>query len=244
MAKMTFVNRAVFFLVLVGLLSCMAACSSEDKEFYEHIDYIIYDYNGAMSSSDDIYKKSNYQASAALHLSSAASIYSKAADDNVLNRYNDYLDEHLSKVIFEAVLEQDAKRTEPSYWLKSDSPLVQYYKNKPDTAADENSITTDYFVDTATTGEKNALEKAKSYLRSSAFSYEGLISQLEFNKFTHEEAVYGADNCGADWFEQAARKAESYLKSSAFSREGLISQLEYNKFTHEQAVYGVEQNGY
>ena len=95
-----------------------------------------------------------------------------------------------------------------------------------------------------TTGEKNALQRAKSYLRSSAFSYEGLIHQLEYEKFSHEEAVYGADNCGADWFEQAAKKAESYLKSSAFSRDGLIHQLEYEKFTHEQAVYGVEQNGY
>lgn len=97
---------------------------------------------------------------------------------------------------------------------------------------------------TPTMGETNALKKAKSYLSHSSFSYERLISQLEYEKFTHEEAVYGADNCGADWNEQAKKKAASYLSHSSFSRERLIEQLEYEGFTHEQAVYGVEQNGY
>lgn len=97
---------------------------------------------------------------------------------------------------------------------------------------------------TATTGEKNALKKANSYLSFTSFSYTRLIEQLEYDGFTTEEAVYGADNCGADWFEQAAKKAESYLSFSSFSRQRLIEQLEYEGFTHEQAVYGVEENGY
>ena len=75
-------------------------------------------------------------------------------------------------------------------------------------------------------------------------SYSGLIEQLEFEEFTHEQAVYGADSCGADWNEQAAGKAASYLKHSSFSRERLIEQLEYEGFTYEQAVYGASQNGY
>lgn len=95
-----------------------------------------------------------------------------------------------------------------------------------------------------TMGQKNALAKAKAYLNYGAFSYTGLISQLEFEKFSKEEATYGADNCGADWFEQAAKKAAAYLDYSSFSRDGLIDQLEFEGFTHEQAVYGVEQNGY
>lgn len=78
----------------------------------------------------------------------------------------------------------------------------------------------------------------------SGFSYSGLINQLEYEKFTTEEATYGADNCGADWNEQAAIKAKSYLDSSSFSRDGLIKQLEYEGFTNEQAAYGVSQNGY
>lgn len=95
-----------------------------------------------------------------------------------------------------------------------------------------------------TIGQKNALEKAKSYISHMAFSYEGLISQLEYNKFSHEDAKYAADNCGADWNEQAAKKAESYLSHMSFSRDGLIEQLEYNGFTHEQAVYGADAVGY
>ena len=95
-----------------------------------------------------------------------------------------------------------------------------------------------------TKGQKNALKSAKSYLRYSSFSYEGLIHQLEFEEYSHEEAVYAVDNCGADWNEQAVKMAKSYLAHSSFSRFGLIKQLEFEKFTHEQAVYGVEQNGY
>ena len=96
----------------------------------------------------------------------------------------------------------------------------------------------------ATMGEKNALRKAKEYLNAMSFSYDGLVDQLEFEGFTHEEAVYGASNCGANWKEQAAKKAKDYLDAMAFSRKGLIEQLQFDGFTYEQAVYGVGQNGY
>ena len=74
-----------------------------------------------------------------------------------------------------------------------------------------------------------------------AFSYSGLIEQLEYEGYSTEEATYAVDNCGADWKEQAAKKAEEYLKSMSFSKSGLIEQLEYEGFTHEQAVYGADQ---
>ena len=99
-------------------------------------------------------------------------------------------------------------------------------------------------IDTMTIGEKNALSKAKSYLKYSAFSKEGLIEQLEYEGYSHEEAVYGVDNSEADWNKQAVLKAKAYLEYSAFSREGLIEQLEYEGFTKEQAEYGVEAVGY
>ena len=95
-----------------------------------------------------------------------------------------------------------------------------------------------------TIGEKNALSKAKSYLEYTAFSYNGLVKQLEYEKFTSQEAIYGVDNCGANWTEQAGIKAKSYLDSMPFSRDGLISQLEYEGFTKEQAEYGVKAVGY
>ena len=91
--------------------------------------------------------------------------------------------------------------------------------------------------------KQNALKSAKSYLKYSAFSYLGLIEQLEYEKFPYEDAVYGADNCGADWNEQALKSAKSYLKYSSFSYSGLIEQLEYEKFTSAQAKYGVDNCG-
>lgn len=92
-------------------------------------------------------------------------------------------------------------------------------------------------------GQENALKKAQSYIYHSAFSYNELIEQLEFEKFTHEEAIYGADNCGADWNAEALESAKSYIKMSGFSYNGLIEQLEYEKFTSEQAQYGVDNCG-
>ena len=91
-------------------------------------------------------------------------------------------------------------------------------------------------------GQKNALQSAKDYLDISSFSYQGLIEQLEYEKFTHDQAVYGVNNCGADWNEQAAKTAKSYLDVMSFSKDELIEQLEFDGFTHDQAVYGVEQS--
>ena len=48
----------------------------------------------------------------------------------------------------------------------------------------------------ATTGEKNALDKAYSYLDYSYFSYTGLIEQLEFEGFSQSQAEYGATAVG------------------------------------------------
>lgn len=94
-----------------------------------------------------------------------------------------------------------------------------------------------------TLGQKNALSSAKSYLSFSAFSYEGLIAQLEFEKYSHEDAVFAADNCNADWDEQALKSAKNYLSFSAFSYTGLIRQLEFEKFTNEQATYAADHCG-
>ena len=96
---------------------------------------------------------------------------------------------------------------------------------------------------TPTTGERNALKKAQSYLDFTAFSSNGLIGQLEYDGFKKSEATYGADNVGANWNEQAVKKAKSYLDFTAFSYNGLIEQLEFEEFTHEQAVYGADKCG-
>lgn len=94
-----------------------------------------------------------------------------------------------------------------------------------------------------TISQKNAINKAISYLGYSAFSHDGLVAQLEYEQFSHADAVYGADNSGANWNEQAARKAKQYMEYSAFSRGSLIEQLKYEKFTQEQAEYGANAVG-
>ncbi len=96
----------------------------------------------------------------------------------------------------------------------------------------------------ASMGEKNALSMAKNYIDIMPFSYSGLVEQLEFEGYSHSEAVYGADNCGADWNKQAEKQAANYLALMPFSRQELIEQLEFEGYTHSQAVYGAEANGY
>ena len=81
-----------------------------------------------------------------------------------------------------------------------------------------------------TTGEKNALRSAREYLSFSAFSYTGLIKQLEYEGYSTEEATYAADNCNANWNEQAAKSAKEYLDMSSFSRQELINQLIYGGY--------------
>lgn len=97
---------------------------------------------------------------------------------------------------------------------------------------------------TLTMGQQNALASAKSYLDFTAFSYSGLIEQLEYEGYSTEDATFAADNCGADWNEQAAKSAQSYLDFTSFSRDGLIEQLMFEGFTAEQAAYGVSAVGY
>ena len=89
-----------------------------------------------------------------------------------------------------------------------------------------------------TTEQSSALKMAAEYLDYTAFSHDGLVDQLEYEGFSTEDATYAADNCGADWNEQAARMAQEYRDYSTFSHKGLVEQLEYEGFTAEQAEYG------
>lgn len=146
-------------------------------------------------------------------------------------------------------------------WVEAWNFYTNYAKaeidklNNPDDSAEEESIESETKEEkegnpkesesnsTITTGQRNALKSAKDYLDFTAFSYEGLVDQLEYEKYSHEDAVYAADNCGADWNEQALKSAKNYLSFTAFSYTGLIQQLEYEQFTKEQATYGADNCG-
>lgn len=96
---------------------------------------------------------------------------------------------------------------------------------------------------TESVSQKNAVNKAKSYLDFAGFSRDGLVAQLEFDKFSNADAIYGADNAGANWNVEAEQKAKSYMEFSSFSRQGLIDQLVFDKFTQEQATHGADSVG-
>lgn len=141
----------------------------------------------------------------------------------------------------------DSKKTETS---NANSLNIETTENTNaiETEIVENTETTETTKvalpeDNTTIGQKNALASAKSYLDFKGFSYEGLIEQLEYEKYTNEDAVYAADNCGADWNKEALESAKSYLDFKAFSYTGLIEQLEYEKFTTEQATYAADNCG-
>ena len=91
--------------------------------------------------------------------------------------------------------------------------------------------------------QSNARRAAASYLNYSAFSRVGLIKQLEYEGYSHADAVYGTDAQNADWNAQAAKAAKSYLEYTAFSRSGLIEQLKYEGYTESEAIYGVNTTG-
>lgn len=124
--------------------------------------------------------------------------------------------------------------TKPQSKQESKSESKAEHKSESKVEEQDNNLST---------SQKNALRSAKEYLDAMSFSYQGLVEQLEYEKYSHDDAVYAVDNCGADWNEQAAKSAKSYLSSSAFSESGLIEQLEYENFTHDQAVYGVDNCG-
>lgn len=95
-----------------------------------------------------------------------------------------------------------------------------------------------------TLAQQNAVGSAKGYLDYAGFSRSGLISQLEYEGFSTEEATFGADNAGADWNEEAAESAQTYLDYSAFSRQGLYDQLAYEGFQASEIDYGLAAVGY
>ena len=43
---------------------------------------------------------------------------------------------------------------------------------------------------------KQAAKSAKEYLRLQAFSFRGMVEQLEYEGFTHAQAVHGARAAG------------------------------------------------
>jgi hypothetical protein len=79
-----------------------------------------------------------------------------------------------------------------------------------------------------TSGQRNALESAHTYIDMSGFSKKGLIKQLSSSAgdgFSRADATFAANHVGADWKQEALESAQSYIDMSGFSKKGLIQQL-------------------
>ena len=87
---------------------------------------------------------------------------------------------------------------------------------------------------------REAVEEAKDTLDAGEYSYQGLIDQLIFERFTPAQAKYGADHCNANWNKQAVRSANAYLKDGMCSIRELTEYLEDEKFTEEQIQYAFD----
>lgn len=123
--------------------------------------------------------------------------------------------------------------------------VMSYRNNNTDLTSSLTSVNQTSEIDkTLPLGQRQALQKAKSYLNTQAFSEKGLYKQLIFEGFSEEDSNYAVKSIPIDWNEQAAKKAKNYLESQSFSRQGLLDQLIYEGFSESQANYGVEQAGY
>ncbi len=93
--------------------------------------------------------------------------------------------------------------------------------------------------------EKEALEKAKAYLKDGIYSADALKKVLmETDSFTNSVAEYAIKNCGADWNDQAIKKAKEYIASAPYSAAALKSLLaDKDLFTVEQADNAVNNAG-
>ncbi len=87
-----------------------------------------------------------------------------------------------------------------------------------------------------------ALKYAKNYVDMHSVSYKGLLSALERDKFTPEQATFAADNCGADWKHEALEISPDLIKRGASTYDKLIDLLTDSGFTDEEAKYAADNS--
>jgi len=86
----------------------------------------------------------------------------------------------------------------------------------------------------------SALHQAQTYLSVMNYSYAGLIQQLMDIGYSQADATYAADNCAANWTQQAVDSANTHILSGSFSKGAMYGQLDNEGFTQEQIVAALE----
>lgn len=95
-----------------------------------------------------------------------------------------------------------------------------------------------------TLSQRNAIGSAQSYLKLGGFSRSALIRQLEFDKYSTEDAEFAVDYLNPDFNEQVVISANRYIDLMSFSHDGLIDQLKFDGHTDAEAEYGATAVGY
>lgn len=80
--------------------------------------------------------------------------------------------------------------------LSSSSSPISEIESDSSTINDEQATISAPASKNETMGQKNAVSSAKSYISFSTFSYQGLIEQLEYEGFTHDQAIYAVEANG------------------------------------------------
>ena len=96
---------------------------------------------------------------------------------------------------------------------------------------------------------QNAINSAKQYLQTEAFSKQGLIDQLDSpygDQYPVSVATSAVNSLNVNWNAEAVLAAKQYLHTESFSCQGLIQQLSSSfgeKFTLAQAQYAAQNVG-
>jgi hypothetical protein len=104
-------------------------------------------------------------------------------------------------------------------------------------------------VPALTQQQQSAVEAAKQYLSTQAFSQQGLIDQLDSSAgsgYSVNDATVAVDSLNVNWNNEAVLAAKEYLQTQPFSCTDLIQQLDSSagdQYTVAQATYGATQAG-
>lgn len=154
------------------------------------------------------------------------------------------------------MLEEERSRNAAADIVASSETSVPDITPKDDPASDipatadivvtEDTSTEDKHIDIpegSTRSQQNALNKAISRIAKENTSRAKLIKNLvEWDSFPQEDAIFAADNCGADWKLFAANKARERIKSGDISRDKLVQYLvTWDGFTEDEAEYAAQE---
>ena len=105
-------------------------------------------------------------------------------------------------------------------------------KNQTETAAATTADSNSSYA----SAKEAAVADAKKFLEKANYSYQGLYNDLVYMGYADEDA----DNCGADWSEQAVKRAKALAANGITNYDNLVEKLESEGFTGEQAAVGAQ----